>query len=221
VKRSRWNVVFSLLLTGLCGARVANSASFSFTGLFFQDDNVRLYAFTLSSPGSVTLETWSYGGGTDAAGQMVPGGGFDTDLTLFSSSGSLVDLTFAGSGCPPGHTDLATGLCGDSLLSQSLGAGKYIVALTEYPNTANGTTLSSGFLEDGQGNFTGPAICGTAGSFLDLGCNQRNANFELDIVGAASATLVPEPASVVLFGFGLLVISTTIIRRYYKVKTLI
>jgi hypothetical protein len=191
------------------------SASFSFTGSFAQDNSVGLYPFTLNAPASVTLETWSYGGGTDATGQSVPKGGFETDLALFSGSGGFVNYVLAGSGCPPGNTD--AGLCGDSLLTQSLPAGRYTVAVTEYFNIPNGN-LSAGFLEDLAGNFTGPDFCGTTGGFFDTGCNKRTGNFELDIVGATTAAAVPEPASILLFGSAVVVVAAVGVRRRRKIS---
>lgn len=192
------------LLLGLGAAPFAQCTSFSFTGTFNRDDNVRLFEFTLSAPSTITLETWSYGGGTDALGQVIPKGGFSTVLSVFSGSGALIGYQVNG-GCPPQNIDSSTGLCGDTVLKESgLSSGTYFVALTEDINIPNGLNLSSGFLEDGQGNFSGPDFCGAPGAFKDFGCNQRTGNFELDILGANTATAVPEPAAPLLVGSGLL-----------------
>jgi hypothetical protein len=193
-----------VLLFALAAAPLAKPASFSFAGTFTGDDNLRLFNFTLNSTSSVTLPTWSYGGGTDASGQLIPSGGFSTVLSLFSGSGTLIDFAIAG-GCPPQRLDASTGLCGDTILKHTLTAGNYILALTEDFNIPNGLNLSDGFLEDGQGNFSGPLICGVSGSFYDFDCNKRNGNFALDIIGADTAsagTNVPEPANFLLFCSG-------------------
>lgn len=60
-------------------------------------------------------------------------------------------------------------------------------------------------LEDGRGNFTGPALCGTTGSFYDFGCNKRTGNFEIDILGVSAAAAVPEPSAGVLTALALIV----------------
>jgi len=191
----------SILLLVLALAPVAKASSFSFSGMFQQDDNVQLFGFALDSSSAVNLETFSYGGGTNAAGQVVPSGGFSTLLSLYNGSGGLIDFALGG-GCPPQHIDPVTGLCGDTVLTRTLASGSYIVAITEYFNAPNGLNVSNGFVEGGQGNFTGPLLCGVQGGFLDPGCNKRNGNFELDIVGVTSATAIPEPSSICGFVFG-------------------
>ncbi|HEX4750457.1 MAG TPA: DVUA0089 family protein [Bryobacteraceae bacterium] len=196
-----------LLILGLIATPNGMKAtSFSFSGGFSQDDNVQLYLFGVSAPSTVMLQTWSFGGGTDAAGQKIAAGGFATALSLYSASGAeaLVGYTTSWS-CPPANVDAASVLgCGDAALNESLGAGYYVLAVTEYYNLPNGLTLSAGFSEAGQGNFTGPNLCGATGGFFDADCDQRRGNFEVDIVGANSASAVPEPATFWMAGFALL-----------------
>ena len=192
-----------MLLLGITFAPLVKANSFSFIGTFQQDDNVQLFGFTVAAPSAVTVETWSYGGGVDALGQTIPRGGFAPVLSLFSSSGTLIDFTVAGS-CPPGNLDVVTGLCGDASLTGTLGSGSYLLAVTEYFNIPNGLNLADGFLESGAGNFTGPLLCGVQGGFLDSGCDRRNDNFEVDVIGAATAAAVPEPASIWMLGLALI-----------------
>jgi hypothetical protein len=141
----------------------------------------------------------------DALGQTVSSGGFYTVLSLYSGAGRFIDSDFA-SGTPPcshGKVDPVSGLCGDAFLTDTLGAGTYLVAVTEYPNLPNGLNLSDGFVESGQGNFTGPQLCGVTGAFYDPSCHKRTGNFELDILGPSSASAVPEPASFFVTGLSL------------------
>jgi hypothetical protein len=100
-----------------------------------------------------------------------------------------------------------TGLCGDAFLTNTLNAGNYFLAVTEYFNVPNGN-LSDGFFQDGQGNFTGPDFCLVSGGFYDPGCNQRTGNFEVDIVGADTASSIPEPASMVTVGLALICLAS-------------
>jgi hypothetical protein len=195
----------------LCvSAGVAGAATFSFTGTFVQDDQLTIFLFTAPSP-TVTLRTWSYAGGTDASGQLIAPGGFDPILSVFDATGGLTagSLLLAdnndGAGVP---TDLGNGF--DSLLSipgLSVG-GTYAVVLSQNDNAANGPVFGSGFVRDGQGNFT-PGAFGCLGtSFCDSSANQRNGNWEVDILGVGSATIqgaaaTPEPTSLLLSAAGI------------------
>jgi hypothetical protein len=181
-----------------------------FSGNFSQDDNELFYNFTILTSTSVNLQTWSYAGGTDPLGNVVPAGGFAPVLSLFDSGGNFLGSDAGGSapgGCTPRNIDSASGLCLDAyLLEPLLNAGTYTVVLTEQDNTPAGRTLADGFTQTGQGNFTGPEFLGVPGSFIDQGLNQRNSSFEFTIgpVNTAVAA-VPEPSSWLLLLSGLLV----------------
>src|SRR5271167_5225019 len=79
----------SLAVLGCLAGSIAQGSSFSFTGTFTQDDQLELFQFTAPSA-SVTLRTWSYAGGTNAAGNVIAAGGFDTVLSLFDATGGLM-----------------------------------------------------------------------------------------------------------------------------------
>ena len=202
----------------------ASAASFSFTGAFNQDDDIRLFSFDLAATSTVTLQTWSYGGGTNAEGAVIPAGGFHPVVSLFSPSGMLMDSVSEGL-CGPQMMDSATGLCGDAYMQKSLDAGSYTVALTQFFNVPVGPTLSGGFLQAGTGNFTGPTCSDPGGSFLDtadIDCDQRTNQYALDIVGvdaaAAADGAVPEPASLLLFVPALLFMGIVAHRRAASVR---
>lgn len=173
--------------------------SFSFMGSFDQDNNVQFFDFSVGSPSTVTLQTFSYGGGTNSAGQTLFSGGFDPIVSLFDSAGNLIDFNDDGVGAVP---DPSTGTAYDSFLSSSLAAGNYTVALTQYSNFPVGPTLANGFT--------------LGGSSIN-----RDGTWALDINGATSAALgqlivaapVPLPAAVFLFPSGLVVLGAFARRR--------
>jgi hypothetical protein len=176
---------------------------FSFSGNFAQDDDVFLLPFTLTSARTVTLRTWSYAGGTNAAGSVVAAGGFDPILSLFDAGGGFLALSDEGSGVA---TDPISGHASDSLLTILLAAGGYTVALTQYDNFPDLPNLADGFSSlFGPGNFT-PALAADGGftcpasSFCDFEGNARTSFWALDLVNVDA---VPEPASLALFGLGL------------------
>lgn len=163
------------------------AANVSLTGNLAGDNSVQLFSFTLSATSNVTLRTWSYAGGTNAAGNAIAAGGFDTIVSLFSGLGPtalLIDANDDGFGV---GVDPSTGLAFDSLLTAlGLTAGDYTVALTQFANFANGPTLGDGFFLAGNPNFDG-----------------RRSAWALDILGADRVRVIPEPTTLVLAALGL------------------
>jgi hypothetical protein len=203
---------FGFVLAVLLAAVPASAASISFTGTFTQDDQLELFQFTAPS-NNVTLRTWSYAGGTNAAGQLIAAGGFDPVLSLFDATGGLVfsspliATNNDGSGV---DIDPATGAGFDSLLNlTTLASGNtYVLVLSQSDNLANGPDFGGGFSQVGNGNFT-PGQFGCAGtSFCDANGAQRNGNWAVDITGVRDATdlsggSVPEPGSMTLICVGM------------------
>jgi hypothetical protein len=200
----------AIAVLGLCGFLSTKSfagSTFSFTGSFTQDNDVQLFTFTINSPTTVSMETWSYAGGVNAAGATIPRGGFDPIVSLFSGNGTFIALNDDG---PTATVDPVTGVAYDSQLTQSLAAGKYFVALTQFDNFPI-KNLGDGFTEDGNTNFTLQfAPPGSTGFFWDITPNQRTGNWALDIGPVDGAQLgggVPEPSSVVLGGISALALA--------------
>jgi hypothetical protein len=201
----------------------ALASSFSFSGAFSQDDQQFAASFMLLTSQTVTLQTWSYAGGTDPVQGLIAAGGFAPVLSLFDSTGTLLGFDDGGvapSTCGARNIDPVSGYCLDAFMQNSLPAGSYSVVLTEYDNTPNGATLADGFSQDGNGNFTGTEHGIPGGSFLDPGLNQRTANFDFSITGAdsASASGVPEPAPALYLGSGMVLWSglSAMRSRIYK-----
>jgi PEP-CTERM motif len=197
----------SLSLLVLLGASLASADNFSFQGTFTADDNVQLFNFTVGTSSTVTLQTWSYAGGVDAAGVTIPRGGFDPILALFDSTGAEINQNDDGGSNVP--ADSVTGEHYDTYLQSTLAPGTYTVSVMEYDNFAVGPNLSDGFTRTGQGDFTSTFGC-SEGKFCDVSGdsagNSRTGNWEFDILGVNAATTVtsavPEPASVGLLLLG-------------------
>ncbi len=141
-------------------------------------------SFSITAATNLIISTNSYGGGTNANGMTATAGGFMPSLVLYNSAGHYVAGEIFPS--PTGRTDPATGLNGDAYLtSMNLGAGNYIVALSDFlvqqPVTA--TNLSDGFINYGGGT-----------TFSDVQGNLRTGSYSLNLTGP-SASAVPEPAT--------------------------
>ena len=197
--------VFAVFLS----AASMNAASFSFEGNFSLDDDLQVFWLTVGVPSTVTIRTLSYGGGTNAAGNTIVSGGFDPILNVFQGLSDPNGLQIAANNdgtCPPNTIDPITNACWDSLLELALAPGQYTLVLSQSDNSAFGPFLGDGFSRTGQGNFTGPAFLGGPGSFIDLNSVQRTNRWAVDILDVASATAVPEPASMLLILSGIIVL---------------
>jgi hypothetical protein len=185
---------FTLLVLA---ASLASAGPLMFSGNFATDDQVQLFDLTVAASSTITAQTTSY-----------VTGGFDPYLSLFDGLGNLIATNDDGT-CGQVGADPSTGNCFDSFLQQSLGAGSYTLALTEYYNVANGPTLGDGFSEEGQGDFTCPQ------GFCDSSPSQRTSAWALSISGVSSVveegqTTVPEPSTMAVAAIAF---ATLIIRR--------
>lgn len=183
-------IAFAAAALASVAALPAAAADFSFSGSLTDPNQALLFDFTVGANSTVTLRTYSYAGGTNAAGQTFAAGGFDPILALFDASGLLIDDNDDGT-CAQVPADPSTGNCYDTFLQLDLAPGQYTVAVTQYPNFAVGPNLSDGFENDATG-FGG-----------------RTPDFAFDVIGVDLATgpggAVPEPASwaMMIGGFGL------------------
>jgi hypothetical protein len=199
-------------VTGVAG-------QFSFTGNFVNDNDVQLFSFTLLSPGTVTVQTWGYGGGTNAAGQVIASGGFESILSIFQAPSGIAASGPIDPGAPPcaprnvDPTLLPLTFCRDAFGQVSLGAGDYFLALTQFENEPIGN-LSDGFFwtdANPDPNFNNHFV-GTLGF-------QRDSHWAVDIssVDAASELgTTPEPASAALVA-GALVLAGFCRRRLNRI----
>jgi hypothetical protein len=202
-----------------------NSRADSYTGtLSTPEDTYSLVFKVLGSVNeTVTAQSWSFGGGTNAAGTVIPAGGFDPFLGFFSGTGSSASLVtdamgnpIASSddlsnyssfmGCPPAATvNLDGAICGNVTLSASLAPGTYTLLLSDAAYISNAANNGSGTIGDGFTDFTGGAFqtCNfdASGGYA---CQNDTANWAFDLTIGTSTTSgggsssVPEPSSLVL-----------------------
>ena len=157
-------------------AAPAAAADYSYTGTLSDPNQVLQFNFTVGTASDVTLQSYSYSGGTMADGTVIGAGGFDPILALFDGSGNLIGQD---DDSGPGY---------DVWLSRLLQPGNYTVSVMAYSNFAVGPNLSNGF--QNTGSFGGR----TQSWAFDV----------LGVDTATQVGAVPEPATwaMMLMGFG-------------------
>jgi hypothetical protein len=146
---------------------VAPAYGLSFTGSLADADAIASLPF-LSNGTELTFKSFSYNGGTNAVGSVIPAGGFSPVLTIFTPSGNYFNDYIAAE-------DLNFNL---TLPANVNNYQAVISAFGRFFDSTNKTNISQGF--DGSGEFFG-----------------RTANYAVDIVAVSSATAVPEPSSLI------------------------
>ena len=176
----------------------------SVAGSLSDPNDVIEYTFDVTSLGTVSFQTLSYGGGTSAVtatGTVSPGGFEIGELALYENGQEITAPFTQGTGCPPAGVD-SLGACGDAAGSTTLGPGIYTLALMTSGNSPIDFTLSDGF-------------SGTGGFYTNDG-STPSANYEVDITGNVAP--VPEPATLALLGSGLLLASIKLRKRASSVE---
>lgn len=174
----------------------AGAVDFSFTGSLTEPSEVQFFDFSVGAFSTVTLRTWSYAGGVNAAGDLIPRGGFDPILALFElPGGAKIGENDDG---PFGTVDPdpVSGRAWDTFFVVDLDPGLYRVSVAVYPNFSSGDNLADGF--DGADTFD---------DVSGVPDNPRTANWAFDILNVESAVVVPgipEPATwgLMIAGFG-------------------
>ncbi len=191
------------LILGILTAGAAEAAPISqtFSSTLSSTSQVLQENFTINITSNVTVFTTSYGGGTNLDGTTASAGGFQPNITLYTSGGDFVMNQAVNS--PTAKTDATTGLALDGyLFDASLAPGSYIVTLTNWllQQRPTATNLSDGFINYGGATFT------------DVNGNLRSGAYALNL-SASSSSAVPEPASIWLLVSGLALAGATAWRR--------
>jgi hypothetical protein len=213
-------------------APVAFADSVSYTGTLTSSTDIFETTFTLASSATITLQTWGFGGGVNAAGATILPGGTDPLVAIFSGTGpgatiltdgssnpfgTSIDLGNYGSfqGCPPAGAPIIGGSaqCGDITMTvPALAAGTYTVVLSDGNYFAD-AVFDNGTLGEGFTDFTGGIFCNL--DINGVACPNTSGAYALDIDGLPASS-VPEPAAVPLFVSGVLFLAASLKRRFRR-----
>jgi hypothetical protein len=220
----------SLFVAGFCSAGMISDTG-SLTSPDVDPGDDELIAFTLTLPGSVTLQTYGFGGGVNGAGNTITAGGFDPFVGLFQGTGAtalfldgtadnLSNYTSEPTACPPAGLVTIGGVagqCGDVRLQfNSLAAGMYTVVLSDADYVPNAVYETTGYLGDGFSDLTGGSLPFQT-CFDASDCNTDSANWALDITTpGVIASAAPEPSSFGLAGVGFALVLIGCVRRRHS-----
>jgi len=191
---------------------------FDFQGNFTKDNDVVRFNFTVGVPSVVTVFSSSWLSGN-------PPAGFDPMLGIWTSSGTRI--AFQDDGDNIGAT-LSNGVSynhgtWDSYYQVNFAAGNYIATVTQFDNFYNTTLLSGGFRYDNVPNFTfvegyGGAIQPYFNGIWDNN-DPRTSFWEfhlLNVEQASQGGQVPEPATMLLLGSGLIGLAGYGRKKFFK-----
>lgn len=214
-------VVLGVLVV-LAGSAFADSSSYTGTLANSTDTYSLVFNTAGSSNENVTIQTWGFGGGVNAAGQTIASGGFDPFVGIFSGTGSAATIVTDGlgdpygtsdalsnfggfAGCPPaGTVNIGGSVCGDVTTQLALLPGTYTLLLSDALYIPN-AVFDNGTLGEGFSDFTGGAFqtCNTDSSGATT-CATDTANWAFDLTTSSGMTVpAPEPRSLFLLAGGL------------------
>jgi hypothetical protein len=216
-------IVVACLLSATAGA---TTIYYSSTGTLANPTTDAELTIVLPIPDTVNIQTWGFGGGTNANGVVISAGGFDPLIALFSgpdvpaafiatdgSGDPLADsdtlfnppFSFVGN-CPPAATVVIgpSNVCGDVFMQVSLAAGTYTLLVSD-ANYVPNAVYDNGTLSEGFNDLTGGGPFQTCTTDPGTPCIFPNGNYAVDVVSAVS-NAAPEPGTVALFGAGLAVL---------------
>ena len=203
------NLTLAVLALLVSAATSAKADNITFAGNFAQDNAVRLFSFTVTTPSNVRLFTTSFAGGVNLDGTTTPPGGFAPILTLFDAGGNFITEN--------PDFDIDPAQVSDAAIERLLSPGTYLLSVTQFENFVETTSLAGGFIYDDEPNFTRRVFGNGSGSFIAPDGSQRTSNFTVNFQNVASAqpaaAPVPEPATLALLGTGLAGVVAGVRRR--------
>src|SRR5882724_9888917 len=90
----------TILLGFLClmpATAICSTSFLSYTGNLNSPEDIFEITFSISETSNLAIRTWGFGGGTNSAGTLIPAGGFDPLVALFSGPAAAAAIvTIAG-----------------------------------------------------------------------------------------------------------------------------
>jgi Dockerin type I domain len=190
----------------LAATATGQVSTLSYTGNLASPQSVFEVTFTLAASDTVTFKTWSFGGGTNAAGQVIPAGGFDPLVALFTGSSAAAPIYLDSTSHPVADADNllnaswsyvgncpAAGTvnigsnhdCGDDLMQVALPSGTYTLLLSD-ANYQPGAIYDGGDLSEPFVDFTGGGAQFQTCDPVANACISRDGHYAVDIISTTA-----------------------------------
>jgi hypothetical protein len=199
-----------------------SSSTQSYTGTLANSDSVFQTTVKVGAGDDVVLQSFGFGGGTNARGTVISAGGTAPEVAVFDMTGGILTdgmgnpygtsialgnyPTFMGCSLAQAAAPVIGGApqCGDVAMSlDDLAAGTYTIVLSDSLYIAN-AIFDNGNLSEGFTDLTGGQFCNL--EINGVACPNTSGNYALDVTTVTPSVATPEPATFVLLGSGLLVV---------------
>jgi hypothetical protein len=210
-----------LFVAQVPSALADSSSTQSYTGTLANSDSVFQTTVKIGPGDDVVLQSFGFGGGTNAGGAAISAGGTAPEVAVFDSTGEIVTdgmgnpygtsialanyPTFMGCSLATAAAPVIGGTpqCGDITMSlDDLASGTYTIVLSDSLYIAN-AIFDNGNLSEGFTDLTGGQFCNL--EINGVACPNTSGNYALDVTTITPTIATPEPGSLLLLGSGLLV----------------
>jgi hypothetical protein len=211
-----------LFVAQVPSALADSSSTQSYTGTLANSDSVFQTTVKIGPGDDVVLQSFGFGGGTNAGGAAISAGGTAPEVAVFDSSGEIVTdgmgnpygtsialanyPTFMGCSLAEAAAPVIGGTpqCGDVTMTlDDLASGTYTIVLSDSLYIAN-AIFDDGNLSEGFTDLTGGQFCNL--EINGVACPNTSGNYALDVTTITPAVATPEPTTLLLLGSGILAI---------------
>ena len=194
----------------------------SYTGTLANSESVFQTTVKTGPGDEVVLQSFEFGGGTNASGTTISAGGTAPEVAVFDSTGEILTdamgnpygtsialanyPTFMGCSLAEAAAPIIGGTpqCGDVTMTlDDLASGTYTIVLSDSLYIAN-AIFDDGNLSEGFTDLTGGQFCNL--EINGVACPNTSGNYALDVTTITPAVATPEPTTLLLLGSGILAI---------------